>query len=77
VPWCDACAKFWNPPSLHDGHCPACGTVLEAATPPTPAATDAEDRPHAPWHFTLLLIALIIYLSYRAYQGVYWLSHHV
>ena len=73
MPWCDECAKFWNPPSLHDGACPTCGARLETPAPPASAATKTK----APWHFKLLLVALVLYLGYRAYQGVFWLAHHV
>jgi hypothetical protein len=34
-----------------------------------------EERTKAPWHFKLLLVALVLYLSYRAYQGVFWVGH--
>jgi hypothetical protein len=81
VPWCDECAKFWNPPSLRDGACPTCGAVLERpATPPTdraPGTDEDEEQLKAPWHFKLLLVALVLYLGYRAYQGVFWLAHHL
>ena len=50
-------------------HVPTCGAPLEG---PPPA-----ERPSAPWHFKLLLVALVLYLGYRAYQGVFWLAHHV
>ena len=70
MPWCEECAKFWSPPSLQDGHCPGCSTDLR-----TPAT--AEDHPGAPWHFKLLLVALVLYLGFRAYQGVFWVIHHV
>jgi hypothetical protein len=74
MPWCDDCAKFWNPPSLGEsGQCPTCGRVLTA---PVQAAA-ADSVPRTPWHFKLLLVALAIYLSYRAFQGVEWLTHHV
>ena len=73
MPWCDDCAKFWNPPSLRDGACPTCGTPMS----PSPATPEAEARPAAPWHFKLLLVALVLYLGYRAYQGVFWLAHHL
>jgi hypothetical protein len=73
VPWCDDCAKFWSPPSLRDGACPTCGTVLSGPEPAIPVAT--EDHPKAPWHFKLMLVALVLYLGYRAYQGVDWLAH--
>jgi hypothetical protein len=76
VPWCDECAKFWNPPSLREGVCPTCGAPLETPPAATPGEHD-EARPSAPWHFKLLLVALVLYLGYRAYQGIFWLAHHV
>ena len=42
-----------------DGSCPTCGTVIAA-----PAK--------APWHFKLLLLALVLYLGWRAWQGIDW-----
>jgi hypothetical protein len=68
MPWCEACAKFWSPSSLEVGSCPTCGAPLEQP----PAVEAANTRPRAPWHFKLLLVALSIYLTYRAYQGVVW-----
>ncbi|MHB8466860.1 MAG: hypothetical protein ACYDH6_17545 [Acidimicrobiales bacterium] len=70
MPWCDDCARFWNPPSLRDGACPTCGATLEESAP---AQSVAAAR--APWHFKLLLVALVLYLGYRAYQGVFWVAH--
>jgi hypothetical protein len=70
VPWCEECAKFWNPPSLREGACPSCGTQLTAA-----AVETASEPQRAPWHFKLLLVALVVYLGYRAWQGVDWLAH--
>ncbi len=79
MPWCDECAKFWSPPSLRDGGCPSCGAPLDTPQQPHPGgpsvAVDAQ--PHAPWHFKLLLVALVLYLGFRAYQGVFWVIHHV
>lgn len=61
MPWCDDCAKFWNPSSMGDGgECPTCGRVI--ATPR-----------QAPWHFKLLMVAVALYLGFRAYQGAEWL----
>jgi len=80
VPWCDECAKFWNPPSLHDGACPTCGAELETPVRVDPAGRQpdaGEERARAPWHFKLLLVALVLYLAFRAYQGAFWLFHHV
>jgi hypothetical protein len=30
----------------------------------------------APWHFKLLLVAIVLYLGYRLYQGIVWLVQH-
>jgi len=65
VPWCEECSRFWNPPSLSDrGECPTCGRVIAAP-------------PRAPWHFKVMLVGLVVYLGFRAYQGVVWVVHHV
>ena len=67
-----------------DGSCPTCGQVLELRQPPRPAAAVTEpvgdeeaDRPTAPWHFKVMLLALVIYLVWRAVQGVGWLATHL
>lgn len=62
MPWCEACDRFLNPPSLTAaGECPSCGRVLA-------------DPPGAPWHFKLLLVALVLYLGFRAWQGIVWVA---
>ena len=71
MPWCDDCARFWSPATLDDGRCPTCGVELDAA----PAPAGATTRTRAPWHFKLMLVALVLYLGYRAVQGVEWLGH--
>ena len=35
-----------------------------------------ERRP-IPWYFKLMLVASVIYLGYRGYQGVTWIAAHV
>jgi hypothetical protein len=88
VPWCDDCAKFWNPATLKEGACPSCGARLEApsrasapaaghASAGAPELADDEARPRAPWHFKMLLVATVVYLGYRLYQGVFWVAHHL
>ena len=37
---------------------------------------DDGERRRAPWHFKIILVGTIIYLGYRAFQGVEWLIHH-
>ncbi len=60
MPWCDDCARFWNPNSMGTGgECPSCGRVIAAP-------------PKAPWHFKLLVGAASVYLLWRFVQGVAW-----
>jgi hypothetical protein len=47
-----------------DRTCPECGTVT------------LEHR-KAPWYFKFMLVASVIYLGYRAFQGVTWVVHHI
>jgi hypothetical protein len=66
MPWCDGCAKYWAPSSMNDdGTCPRCGTDLE--TPPLATARhgDADVDEKAPWHFKVMVVALVGYLVYR------------
>jgi len=41
-----------------EGGCPTCG--------------GEEELPRAPWHFKLLVVATVIYLGWRAWQGLAW-----
>ena len=82
MPWCEDCAKFWTPSSMAaDGSCPTCGRVLPASEAPQPTAGEPRITPatldlkklagedaKAPWHFKLLMVALVIYLGWRLLQ---------
>jgi hypothetical protein len=46
-----------------EGLCPTCGRDLEA-----PDATQATDDEKAPWHFKLLVVALVAYLGWRFWE---------
>lgn len=60
MPWCEDCSKFLNPTSMtKEGRCPTCSRQIGA-----PA--------RAPWHFKLLMGAVVLYLGFRAVQGVDW-----
>jgi len=64
MPWCEECAKYWTPNSMNpDGTCPKCGRVVEE---PTPA--EASDEEKAPWHFKLMVSALVLYLGWRVVE---------
>ncbi len=43
-----------------------CGTILAE-----------QERQPIPWYFKAMLIASVIYLGYRGYQGVTWIAGHV
>ncbi len=34
---------------------------------------EEEPEPKVPWHFWLLIAATVIYLGWRAFQGIEWL----
>jgi hypothetical protein len=50
------------------------GSPREAAGDnPAPATRQAR----APWHFKVILVGSVVYLGWRAYQGISWLAHHI
>jgi hypothetical protein len=62
MPYCDDCEKYWTPSSMNeDGSCPRCGADLEAPQP----SDDGVERERVPWHFKLMIVALVGYLAYR------------
>ncbi len=66
MPWCEECDRLVEDDELdEEGSCPTCGTVL----------TEQEHRP-VPWYFKAMIVASVVYLGYRAYQGVTWIVHH-
>ena len=65
MPFCENCAKFHDQDALNNkGECPSCGAVI---APPK----------KAPWHFKLLIVATIIYLTYRFIQLGFWIAKHI
>jgi hypothetical protein len=80
MPWCETCSRFLNPNSLKaDGSCPTCGRVVaepsepsEPSDRPSTTTTSEAEREKAPWHFKLLLVVTVIYLTWRAIQMIGW-----
>ena len=63
MPWCDGCDRFWTTDAVPDDRtCPSCGREL--------AEPRLGDEEAAPWHFKLLLAAVVVYLTWRAVQLV-------
>jgi hypothetical protein len=72
VPWCEDCSKYLTPSTVRsDGTCPTCGRQLgEIGSSPV----DATDEVPVPWHFKLLVVALVVYLGWRGIQLIGWLA---
>ena len=67
MPWCEDCRRFLTPTSMGEGgECPRCGKVVETR--------EADEEVRVPWHFKLLLVATVVYLGWRAVQGIAWLA---
>ena len=65
--WCEECDTLVEDEDLgEEGECPTCGTIV----------ADQERGP-VPWYFKFMLVATVIYLGYRTFQGVTWVIHHV
>jgi len=74
MPWCEQCDKFYNPNSMApDGTCMKCGSFI--ANPDDEKEKAGRRASKAPWHFWVLVIVLVIYLSYRLIQGIVWVAH--
>lgn len=68
MPWCEACARFYNPNTLSTGgDCPEGHHVAE------PEAPHGDAPARVPWHFWVLVAALVVYLGWRLIEGVAWL----
>lgn len=69
MPWCDTCSRFLNPNSLTvEGSCPQCGRHV-ADPEDLVKATEPESTP---WHFKLLIAAVVVYLGWRLIQMIGW-----
>jgi uncharacterized paraquat-inducible protein A len=67
VAWCEECDTLVEDEDLgEEGECPDCGTILAE-----------QERAPIPWYFKFMLVASVIYLGYRGYQGVNWIAGHV
>jgi len=59
MPWCEECSRYFAPTAMtQEGSCPSCGRLLEESS-------SAIDDEKTPWHFKLLVVALIAYLAWR------------
>ena len=69
MPWCDHCETYLAPNAVKtDGTCPTCEEPADTA--------DLKTKPvvRPPWHFWLMIVALVAYLGWRLVQGVVWVA---
>ena len=67
MPWCDQCDVYLAPNATKaDGGCPTCDGAVDTADLKIKAPT------RAPWHFWLMVVALVAYLGWRLVQGMVW-----
>ena len=79
MPFCEPCNRFYTPSTLTaEGDCPEGHHVADPEDAPklvqsSAAPREEEKEPKVPWHFWLLLIAVVLYLGWRSIQGIQWL----
>ena len=87
MPWCSGCDRFLSPSTvLADGACPRCGARVdpgqahapepeaEVGSDADPEAAGDDDTMALPWHFKALVAAVVLYLGWRAVQGIEWVA---
>lgn len=69
MPWCDTCDAYRAPTALGaDGTCTTCHESVDKSDLGVAAPAKA------PWHFWLMVLALVLYLGWRLIQGGIWVS---
>ena len=72
MPWCSDCERYLTPNAVQtDGDCPECGGTVDVSDA-VPAEVEAAVR--MPWHFWVMVAAAVIYLGWRAVQGIGWVA---
>jgi hypothetical protein len=67
MPWCDTCDAYRAPTALNEeGSCAVCSEPVDRSD----ARTSTQAK--APWHFWLMVAALVLYLGWRLIEGVIW-----
>ncbi|MGI9595523.1 MAG: hypothetical protein ACR2QK_05160 [Acidimicrobiales bacterium] len=68
MPWCDSCDAYLAPNSVKvDGSCPTCSSEVDSSDAGNLTTTKV------PWHFWVVLVALVAYLGWRLIVGIAWL----
>lgn len=77
MPWCEECAKYLAPSAMNvDGSCPSCSRPVSTTSVNGSITSNNLDLKNlargsndedvsVPWHFKLLVGALVMYLTWR------------
>lgn len=61
MPYCEPCQRYHTPSAMNaDGTCPRCGEPID-----TERVTESVVDEATPWHFKLLVTAVVVYLGWR------------
>ena len=83
MPWCDTCSLYHAHDALGEGRaCPDCGDVMSESNDPTRGALPEDEETRtvgqsAPWHFWIVVVALVIYIAWRVIVGIGWLIERI
>ncbi len=72
MPWCDSCDVYLAPNTVSSaGACPTCESEVDGS--------DLKNEPtdNVPWHFWVMVVALVAYLGWRVIDGVGWLFEQI
>ncbi len=65
MPWCDPCSLYHAPTALDDGACPDCGEAVSNGEHNGREHDERTVGQSAPWHFWIVVAALVAYIGWR------------
>ena len=65
MPWCDPCSVYKDATVIDDGKCPDCGEHVSEEQLQENDEQPATVGQSAPWHFWIVVVALIGYIGWR------------
>lgn len=69
MPWCDSCDVYLAPNTVKtEGTCPTCDGQVDASDMDAAALP----VPKVPWHFWVVVVALVAYLLWRVVDIINW-----
>ena len=74
MPWCDTCDVYLAPNTVDaEGACPTCGDTVDQAD----RVQAASPEEAVPWHFWVVVVAVVAYLGWRLIDGIGWLAERL